>query len=254
MKRPPQELSILPLRSLPEVRPGDDLAGHILGAVAREEVGLLTGDVVVVTQKIVSKAEGRLLNLREVVPSAFALQIAQRTEKDPRLVEVVLRESRRIVRMDQRLLICETHHGYVCANAGVDRSNIPGEDYVSLLPVDPDASAERLRQAFQERAGVQTAVLISDSFGRPWREGTTEVAVGAAGLEPVVSYIGQPDTESHILQTTAIAIADMLASAAGLVMEKLSHVPVAILRGFPYPPGNRGARSMTRAAERDLFR
>ena len=248
------EITIIGLRSLPEVHPGDDLASFIIEAADREEVGLLSGDVVVVTQKVLSKAEGRLVNLKEVTPSPFAQQVAERTEKDPRVVELVLRESRRVVRMDQRLMIMETHHGFVCANAGIDHSNIPGEDVVSLLPLDPDASAERLRSAFEERAHVRTAVLVSDSFGRPWREGTTEVAIGAAGMAPVQSYIGRVDTEGHPLLTTAIALADELASAAGLVMEKLSRVPVAIVRGFPYPPGDGGARSMVRAAERDLFR
>ena len=249
-----KEVRIIGLHTLPEVQLGDDLAALILEAASREEVGLRSGDVVVVTQKVVSKAEGRVVSLADVEPSPFARQLAERTEKDPRVVELVLRESRRIVRMDQRVIIAETHHGFVCANAGVDHSNIPGDDRVSLLPVDPDASAERIRRTFQERAGVQTAVIVSDTFGRPWREGTTEVAIGVAGMEPVQSYIGLNDTEGHLLRTTAVALADELASAAGLVMEKLSRVPVAVLRGFHFTPGSSGARSIVRPAEHDLFR
>ncbi|MBI2888158.1 MAG: coenzyme F420-0:L-glutamate ligase [Chloroflexi bacterium] len=254
MARAARELRIIGLQTLPEVRQGDDLASLILEAAQREETGILSGDVVVVTQKVLSKAEGRIVDLAEVAPSPFALEIATRMEKDPRLVEVVFRESRRVVRMDQRLLVMETHHGYVCANAGVDHSNIPGDDMVSLLPLDPDGSAERIRRAFQERTGAETAVIISDTFGRPWREGTTEVAIGVAGMAPVESYIGLTDTAGHLLRTTAIAVADELASAAGLVMEKVSRVPVAIVRGFPFTPGAAGARSMVRPAERDLFR
>ena len=261
MAKPSGEVRIVGLSTLPEVRSGDDLAHLILEAAAREDVGLPTepaglrsGDVVAVTQKVVSKAERRLVDLGEVEPSPFAQRLAQQTDKDPRLVEVVLRESRRIVRMDRGVLIVETHHGFVCANAGVDHSNIPGEDFVSLLPLDPDASAERLYRAFLERAGAQTAVLITDSFGRPWREGTTEVAIGVAGMPPIQDYRGLSDTQGHLLRTTEVALADELASAAGLVMEKLSGVPVAILRGFAYEAGPGDARSLLRAADRDLFR
>ncbi len=248
------EIRIIGLRTLPEVKQGDDLAGLIIAAAQREEIGLLDGDVVVVTQKILSKAEGRLVNLKDVTPSAFAQDFGQRMEKDPRLVEMVLRESRRVVRMDRALMIMETHHGFVCANAGIDRSNIPGEDMVSLLPVDPDASAEGIRAAFQERAGASTAVIVSDSFGRPWREGIAEVAIGVAGMTAFKSYIGVNDTEGHEMLTTAVAYADELASAAGLVMEKVSHVPVAIIRGFDFEPGEGGAQRYVRPADRDLFR
>lgn len=251
---PSNEIRIIGLRTLPEVKPGDDLPGFIILAAEREGIGLQNGDVVVVTQKILSKAEGRLVNLKDVTPSPFAADFGERAGKDPRLVEMVLRESRRSVRMDRVLMIMETHHGFVCANAGIDRSNIPGEDIVSLLPVDPDKSAEGIRQAFEQRANVRTAVIISDSFGRPWREGITEVAIGVAGMDAMKSYMGVNDTEGHELLTTAVCFADELASAAGLVMEKISRVPVAIVRGYNYEPGTMGAQSLVRPPERDLFR
>lgn len=254
MQQAAASVTILGIRGIPEVREGDDLAALILDAAKEQGLLLQDGDVVVVTQKIVSKAEGRVVELSTIEPSPFALTIAQWQGKDPRIVEVVLRESRRIVRLDQRLMVMETHHGFVCANAGVDHSNIPGEDRVSLLPVDPDATARRLCAAFRDRAGAGTAVIISDSFGRPWREGITEVAIGIAGMEPLLSYIGRFDTEGHPLLTTAIAVADELCSAGGLVMEKLSKVPVAVVRGFPYPKGEGSARAIVRPAERDLFR
>lgn len=248
------EVRILPVRTLPEIQQGDDLAVLILEAIQRERLALQTKDVVVVTQKAISKAEGRVLDLRTVTPSPFAEFIAQQSEKDPRVVEVVLRESRRIVRMDRGLLIMETHHGFVCANAGVDHSNLPDDNNVSLLPVDPDASAQRLQQAFRERAQIDVAVLITDSFGRAWREGITEVAIGLAGMAAVRDYRGRHDAYGHLLRTTEVALADELASAAGLVMEKSSGVPVVIIRGFPYDPGDGGAKTMVRAPEKDLFR
>jgi coenzyme F420-0:L-glutamate ligase/coenzyme F420-1:gamma-L-glutamate ligase len=178
-------LQILPVEGVPEVRPGDDLAELIVRAERQE---LRSGDILVVTHKIVSKAEGRLVDLRTVEPSALAKGFAARYEKDPRQIEVVLRESRRIVRMDRGLVISETHHGFVCANAGVDASNVPGDYVVCLLPVDPDASAARLRAALSARTGSDLAVIVSDSFGRTWREGITNVAIGVAGMDPLADY------------------------------------------------------------------
>lgn len=250
----PVELRVIGLTSLPEVRSGDDLARLIIDAAEREGVGLRTGDVVSVTQKIVSKAEGRLVDLREIEPSDFARQVAAQAEKDPRVVEVVLRETKRVVRMDKGVLVVETHGGFVCANAGVDNSNIPGSDIVSLLPADPDASAARLRAAFRALAGVETAVIITDSFGRPWREGTTEIAIGVAGMLPVQSYRGQADPFGNLLRTTEIAVADQLAAAAGAVTEKLSGVPVVVLRGAVYPAGEGTGRALLRPPDRDMFR
>jgi coenzyme F420-0:L-glutamate ligase/coenzyme F420-1:gamma-L-glutamate ligase len=207
-----------------------------------------------VTQKIVSKAEGQLVDLHTVTPSPFALQVAKLQAKNPQIVEVVLRESKRLVKMDQRTIIAETHHGFVCAHAGVDESNVAGEEVVALLPVDADASAQRLRQAMRERTGVELAVIISDTFGRPWREGLVNVAIGVAGLEPLKDYRGLPDTEGRILKVTTLAVADELASAAELVMGKLEKIPVAVIRGYFYTPGQGDVKQLLRKPERDLFR
>src|SRR5918999_1588055 len=224
-------IEILPVRRIPEIRPGADLA-----ALAAEAAGaeVRDGDVVVVTHKVVSKAEGRLVDLRTVEPSALAKGFAARYEKDPRQIEVVLRESRRIVRMDRGLIISETHHGFVCANAGVDASNVPGEDVVCLLPVDPDASAGRLRGALAAGTGSDLAVIVSDSFGRAWREGITNVAIGVAGMQPLADYRGKTDPHGFPLAASVLATADELAGAAELVMGKTTGIPVAVVRGYPY--------------------
>ncbi|MEE9286371.1 MAG: coenzyme F420-0:L-glutamate ligase [Dehalococcoidia bacterium] len=213
-----------------------------------------SGDVLVVTQKIVSKAEGRLVVLAEVEPSAFARSIAQQYDKDARLVELVLRESRRIVRMDQGVIITETWRGYVCANAGIDASNVAGEGMVALLPEDPDASARRIRDAVRQRAGATVAVIISDTFGRPWREGCTNVAVGVAGMLPLADYRGQRDPAGLVIRVSVLATADELASATEPVMGKLDRVPVALVRGFAYTPGETGSAPLLRPPEHDLFR
>jgi coenzyme F420-0:L-glutamate ligase/coenzyme F420-1:gamma-L-glutamate ligase len=248
------EVRIIGLQGLPDIKPGTDLVAAILETAQTQGVTLTNDDVVVVTQKIVSKAEDRLVDLRMVTPSAFARHIATSQEKDARLVEVVLRETKRVVKMDQRTIIAETHHGFVCAHAGVDESNVAGEDTVALLPVDADASARRLREGIRARTGVELAVIISDTFGRPWREGLVNVAIGMAGLEPFKDYRGLPDTEGRILKVTALAVADELASAAELVMGKLDMVPVAVIKGFPYNRGDGSAAQLVRRAEKDLFR
>jgi coenzyme F420-0:L-glutamate ligase/coenzyme F420-1:gamma-L-glutamate ligase len=234
------------------VRPGDGLAGLIVDA-ARNGPGIRAGDVVVVTQKIVSKAEGRVVPLDAVDPSPEALRLAAETEKDPRLVELILRESVRIVRQRGPVLITETRHGFVCANAGIDASNV-GSGCVSLLPEDPDRSAQEIRQGIQEATGAEVAVIISDTFGRPWREGHTNVAVGLSGMLPFADYVGQVDPYGYELRVSTLAVADELAAAAELVMGKLDAVPVAIVRGYPYPRGDGSARQIVRPPERDLFR
>ena len=246
------EVRVIGLEGLPEVRLGDDLAAAIVAA-GGGGVGIQPGDVVVVTQKIVSKAEDRLILLDDVTPSAEAERLAQETDKDPRLVELVLRESTRIVRQREGVLITETRHGFVCANAGVDASNV-GEGYVALLPEDPDRSAEAIRSGIKARTGAEVAVIISDTFGRPWREGHLNVAVGVAGMAPFADYVGRVDPHGYELRVSLLAVADELASAAELVMGKLSQVPVAIVRGYVYPPGCGTARDMVRPPERDLFR
>ena len=248
------EVRIIGLQGLPDIKPGTDLVAAILETAHAQGLTLTGDDVLVVTQKIVSKAEDRLVDLRLVTPSAFARQVAASQQKDPRLMEVVLRETKRLVRMDQRTLIAETHHGFVCAHAGVDESNVAGEATVALLPVDADASARRLREGIRAHTGVELAVIISDTFGRPWREGLVNVAIGLAGLEPMKDYRGLPDTEGRVLKVTALAVADELASAAELVMGKLDKVPIAVIKGFSYPRGEGSAVALVRQPEKDLFR
>jgi coenzyme F420-0:L-glutamate ligase/coenzyme F420-1:gamma-L-glutamate ligase len=250
---PPARVEIVGLRGLPEVEPGADLAALILGAAAAQGTPLEAGDILVVSQKVVSKAEGRLVRLETVTPSAFALEVGRSLKKDPRLVEVILRESRRIVRMDRGILITETHHGQICANAGVDQSNV-ALGWVSLLPEDPDASARRLVERLRQLAGVDVAVIVADTFGRPWREGLQNVAIGVAGLRPLRSYLGMADTSGYTLQATVLAVADELAGAGELTMGKLDRVPVALIRGYAYTLGPGSARELVRDPARDLFR
>jgi len=247
-------LSVVGLSGIPEVTEGDDLARLIIEAAERAGTSLVTGDVLVVAQKVVSKAEGRVVSLADVTPSGLAREFAQAWGKDPRQVEVVLRESRRIVRMDRGVIIGETAHGFICANAGVDASNVPGGDRVSLLPVDPDASAGRLRKALEEQCGAQVGMIVSDTFGRPWREGLTNVAIGVAGLSPLASYVGQQDPHGHTLRVTELAVADELAAAAGLLMGKLERIPVVLIRGYGFQSAEGRAGSLVRSPERDLFR
>lgn len=249
------ELRIIPVRGIGEVRPGDDLAALILAALAGQGLALADGDILVVTQKIVSKAEGRLIDPASVEPSAFARQIAQTAKKDAHFQEVVLRESRRIVKQDRGVLITETHHGLICANSGVDESNVAGGRIVCLLPVDPDRSAAALRAAIRERAGATTAVIISDTFGRPWRDGQVNVAIGVAGIAPLSDYAGVADPYGYTMHITLLAVADELAGAAELVMGKIDRVPVALIRGYAYEPSEQAsAGALIRKPEYDLFR
>jgi coenzyme F420-0:L-glutamate ligase/coenzyme F420-1:gamma-L-glutamate ligase len=206
-----------------------------------------------VSQKIVSKAEGRLVRLSEVEPSARARDIARELGRDPKLTEVILGESRRIVKGDKGILIVETHHGWICANAGVDQSNVDA-DTACLLPADGDRSARGLRDRLTEMTGCEVGVIIADTFGRPWREGLTNVAVGVAGVMALKSYLGEEDPAGHVLQATILAVADELASAAEPVMGKLDRIPVAIIRGLDWEPGESGSRPLIRDPERDLFR
>jgi coenzyme F420-0:L-glutamate ligase / coenzyme F420-1:gamma-L-glutamate ligase len=244
-------LEVLPVEGIPEIRPGDALPELVARAAGGN---LRAGDVLVVTHKIVSKAEGRLLDLRAVEPSALAMCFAGRYGRDPRQVEVVLRESRRIVRMDRGLIIAETKHGFVCANAGVDASNVPGDDVVCLLPADPDASAARLRDALAHRTGSDLAVIVSDSFGRPWREGITNIAIGVSGMSPVADYRGQIDPHGYPLEASVLAVADELAAAAELVMGKTEGIPVAIIRNYPYKVTRGTAKDLLMGPDRDMFR
>lgn len=247
-------LNVFALPEIPEIRIGDDLAGCILEAARGQGVRLQTGDVLVVAQKIVSKAEGRIVDLRSIQPSARARGLAKKLDNDSRFVEVVLRESRRMVREGPRVLIAETHHGFVCANAGVDRSNVPGQDHVTLLPRDPDRSARRLAATLRQRSGKRVAVVISDTFGRPWRLGLTNVAIGGAGVPVLVDLRGMRDRTGKRLRATILAVADELAAAAGLVMGKADGFPVVLIRGYRYRPAQERAARIIRPAKEDLFR
>ncbi|MFV9505698.1 MAG: coenzyme F420-0:L-glutamate ligase [Oscillochloridaceae bacterium umkhey_bin13] len=249
------EIRIIPVRGIGEVNPGDDLAVTLLDALELAGRSLVEGDVLVVTQKIVSKAEGRLVDPASVEPSAFAHQIAAQGRKDAHYQEVVLRESRRIVKMVAGVLITETHHGLICANSGVDESNVGGGQLLCLLPEDPDASAARLRSAIRERTGLEVAVIISDTFGRPWRDGQVNVAIGCAGIAPLNDFNGIDDPYGYTMHATLIAVADELASAAELVMGKIDQVPAAIIRGYAYTPSETAsARQLQRDPRFDLFR
>jgi coenzyme F420-0:L-glutamate ligase/coenzyme F420-1:gamma-L-glutamate ligase len=247
------EVRILGIEGIPEARPGDRVADLVAAGLEHSGLAIEAGDVLVVTHKLVSKAEGRVIALDSVHPSPFAEQIAQRYGKDPRHVEVVLRESVRIVRMDRGILIAETRHGFVCANAGVDASNVP-PGYVSLLPLDPDASARRIRSELIRRFGSEHAVVITDSFGRPWRNGIVNIAIGVAGMQPLLDYRGQADTFGNELRVTVMAVADELAAAAELVMGKVERCPAAIIRGYRYKPGTGVVSDLVMPPERDLFR
>jgi len=246
-------IELRPVVGLGEVRPGTDLAAEILAALAAQAERLQGGDIVVVTQKVVSKAEGCLVELRTVEPSPLAREWAARWDKDARVVELVLRQSRRIVRMERGVIISETHHGLVCANAGVDCSNV-GNDTATLLPPDPDASAARLRSALEAGSGARLGVIISDTFGRAWREGQTNIAVGVAGVLALHHFEGQVDPTGYELRVTMLAVADELAGAAELVMGKVDRVPVALVRGFGHALGDGSARELIRPAANDLFR
>jgi coenzyme F420-0:L-glutamate ligase / coenzyme F420-1:gamma-L-glutamate ligase len=247
-------LELIGLDGIPEVRPGDDLPALIVDAIHASDLDLADADVLVVTQKIVSKAEGRLVELASVEPSAFAAEWAERWGRDPRQVELVLRESASIVRMAPGgLIISRTRHGLVCANAGVDVSNVGGGEVAALLPLDPDASARAIRHGIGAALGVPPAVVISDSFGRPWRNGIVNVAIGSAGIEPLLDLRGTPDAAGREMQATVIAVADQLASAADLVGGKVDGRPVVLARGFAWRSSEAGASVLVMERERDLF-
>ncbi len=247
-------LSIFPVEGMPEIREGDDVAAEILRALEARRSALRDGDVVAVAQKVVSKSEGRVVRLDGVTARDEAVRLATEHQKDARVMELVLRESRRIVRAERGIIITETHHGFICANAGIDRSNAGRPDAVVLLPVDPDVSAARIRADLEAKAAVDVAVVVTDTFGRPWREGQVNVAIGMAGLAPFVRYLGQRDPEGYELRVTEIALADEIASATELVMGKLARRPAAIVRGLAYEVAEGGARAYVRRPERDLFR
>lgn len=247
------KLELFAIPGMPEIGAGDDLAGQILEAAKSAGMRFEDGDIVVVAQKVVSKAEGAVVSLAGVKPSERAEALAAELKKDPRAIEMVVRESRRVLR-SERVLITETKHGFVCANAGVDHSNVPGEDVVTLLPRNPDASAEKLAEELSKKAGKRLAVIVSDTFGRPWRLGLTNVAIGASGLPVLVDLRGTKDREGKPLTATVLAVADELAAAAGLLMGKSEGTPAVIVRGYRYQPASEKAASIIRPASEDLFR
>jgi coenzyme F420-0:L-glutamate ligase/coenzyme F420-1:gamma-L-glutamate ligase len=246
-------IQVIGVQGMPEVIDGDDVASLIVEAVRRAELSIDERDIFVVAQKIVSKAEGRIVRLEIIEPSSRAREWAAAWDKDARVVEVVLRESRRIVRMERGVLISETEHGFICANAGVDTSNV-AEGTVTLLPKDPDTSAQKIRASLEQQFDVEVAVIVSDTFGRPWREGLVNVALGLSGIAPLIDYRGQEDSHGRTMKVTVMAIADEIASAAELVMKKSAGIPVAIVRGFDYDASEASGFELIRAAELDLFR
>ena len=248
-------IEVISVKGLPIVKEGDDLAGMICEAAEKQGKSIQEGDIIVITHVIVSRAEGNVVNLDNVVPSDFAKALAQRCNKDPKLIEVILRESRSIVRMGDGKIITETKHGFVCANSGVDQSNVPGEINVALLPNNPDRSAQKIRRKIRRLTGKNVAVIISDTHGRPFREGEINIAIGVAGIDPVRDRRGEKDLFGYVLRVKRTAIADELSSAAELVIGQADEgIPVAIIRGYQYPKSERAkATDLIRPREKDLF-
>ena len=251
----PNEVRVIGIGGMPELNPGDDLPALMLDAAAAQNTPIQDGDILVVTQKIVSKVEGKVIHLDDIEASPFALAITEGHRRDPRHTEMILREARRIVRMERGVIIAETKHGFYCANAGIDASNIPGDKTIALLPDDSDASARHIRDAVRQRLNVNVAVVISDTFGRPWRNGAANCAIGVAGIDPMLDYVGSLDAYGNVLHTTQIAIADELAAAAELVTGKALGIPVSIIRNYPFQPADDVTiQRLLRRGERDLFR
>ena len=249
----PKKLEVFPVTGIPEVKDGADVAELLLSALRKSRMTLHDNDVVVVKQKIVSKAEGRVVRLKDVRPGRRAEKLAAEQGKDPRLVELVLREAARIVRVGHGVIITETKHGFVCANSGVDRSNVE-KGHAVLLPLDPDASARHIRKKMEEETGKKIGVMITDTFGRPWRKGQTDVAIGCSGIEPLYSYCGRTDRYGYELRVTEPAVVDEIAGAAELITGKLIGIPAAIVRGASFTGGEVGAGSIVIEKEKDLFR
>lgn len=254
MSHVPGPLQLFAVPGLPAIVPGHDLAALLVDAVRAAGHGLHAGDVIAICQKVVSKAEGRVVPLSDVVPSALAVRFAASVSKDPRVVELILRETTRIVRMADGHLICETGPGWVCANAGIDESNAVAADVVTLLPLDADASAEALRGALALAFGVDVGVVVTDTFGRPWRDGLVEVALGVAGMGALLDYAGRHDMNGRELHHTMLAVGDAIASAAGLLMPKGSRVAAVIVRGFDGRGTHGTGRDLVRPRALDLFR
>ena len=252
-------ISLIAVPGIPEIKPGDNLSGIIFKSISEKEITIQDGDIVVVAQKIISKAEGRIVDLNDITPTPFAETLSKEVSKDPRLLEVILSETTKIIKMDQRKpekgrLIVETRGGVIAANAGVDASNVSGGDTVTLLPIDSDASARILAKGLVEKLGIDIAVIITDTVGRPWRDGLVDIAIGCAGIKALKDYRGSRDSKGLELNATVMAIADIIASSAGLLMEKTAAVPVVIVRGYAFEKGDTGAKELIRDPEDDLFR
>ena len=248
------ELRVIPLPLADEIRPKDSLVDKLLRALKQKRLSLIEGDVLVVKHKVISKAEGQLVRLDTVKPSAESVAWARRYKLDARVTELALRESKKVIRRKNGVLITETAHGFICANSGIDVSNVDGGQHALLLPKDPDRSAAGLHRALKKRLQLSIPVLISDSFGRPWREGLTEVAIGVAGMRAIHDYRGRRDPHGYPLRVTLHAVADELACAAGLLSGKLTRTPFVIIRGFRYQPGRGSSRHLLRPAALDLVR
>ncbi len=248
-------IRIVPLLELGIIQKGDNVGKRIVTACRQTNLKLVNGDILVVAQTIISRAEGQVVNLGDIVPSSQAETLAKQLGKRPELVEVILKESKQVVRAEQGHLIVETHHGLICANAGVDSSNVPGNDFVTLLPKDPDNSALLIRKEIQAAFKVDTAIIISDTHGRPFRNGAINVAIGTSGLAPIKDYVGHSDLFGYELRTTSVAVADELASAAELLMGEADEgIAVVIIRGYPYQHSEASAQELVRDPDRDIFR
>ena len=243
-------IQIIPVKIKEDIQPSDDIVALILSS---SKSSIDDGDVIVISQKIISKKEGRVVNLNSIIPSELSVGISSAYEKDPRLVEAILSESKRIVRMEHGVIIVETNHNFICANAGIDESNVE-KGFATLLPVDPDKSAKKIRDAILQITGKNTAVIISDTFGRPFRLGQTDHAIGIAGIESIKNYEGKPDTFGKIMRVSAIAIVDELCAAAELVMGKTEKSPVAIIKNYSFESKNDSISSIIRDEDEDLFR
>lgn len=252
-------VQLIPVKQFPEIEPGDKLAGIICDVLGKQQIHIDDNDIVVVAQKIVSKAENRIVSLKKIRPTQFSRSVAREVAKDPRLVEVILSETKKIIRMDMRKkghgrLIVETKEGLILANAGVDTSNVSGGDSVTLLPVDSDKSANKIRNMLARKLGAKPAVIITDTVGRPWREGLVDIAIGCAGIKALNDKRGTRDRRGFLLNATVMATADQIASAAGLLMDKNSQTPLIVIKGLCYKKGSRGSKELIRDSKNDLFR
>jgi coenzyme F420-0:L-glutamate ligase/coenzyme F420-1:gamma-L-glutamate ligase len=254
LPHPQSELRFLAIPIAADIRPGDSIASHLLASLRKRRLAFKSGDILIVKHKVISKSEGRLVDLSTIHPSASSIAWAKQYDLDARVIELSLRESRAVIRRQNGVLITETHHGFLCANSGIDVSNVNGGRHALLLPEDPDRSAAQLHRELKKCTGLKIPVIITDSFGRPWREGLTEAAIGIAGMKPLRDDRGRRDPHGYKLRASLEAVADELACAAGLVCGKLNRIPACLVRGFRYEPGPGRARDLLRPAASDLFR